>query len=89
MDSTFFLYLGRHTLETALLLVAPVLVICMVVGIVMTLIQAVTSIRDMTLTIVPKLLSMGFVLLIFGNWMLSVVLKFTIEVFGYMQNTGH
>ncbi|MHC4757129.1 MAG: flagellar biosynthetic protein FliQ [Planctomycetota bacterium] len=89
MDSTFFLYLGRYTLETALLLVAPVLVICMVVGIVMTLLQAVTSIRDMTLTIVPKLLSMGFVLLIFGNWMLSVVLKFTIEVFGYMQNTGH
>ena len=89
MDSTFFLYLGRHTLETALLLVAPVLVICMIVGIVMTLLQAVTSIRDMTLTIIPKLLAMGFVLLIFGNWMLSVMLKFTTEVFGYIQNAGH
>jgi len=89
MDSTFFLYLGRHTLETALLLVAPVLVICMTVGIVMTLLQAVTSIRDMTLTIIPKLLAMGFVLLVFGNWMLSVMLKFTTEVFGYIQNTGH
>ncbi|MHC4265505.1 MAG: flagellar biosynthetic protein FliQ [Planctomycetota bacterium] len=89
MDSTFFLYLGRHTLETALLLVAPVLVTCMVVGIVMTLLQAVTSIRDMTLTIVPKLLSMGLVLLIFGNWMLSLMLKFTTEIFGYIQNTGH
>ncbi|MHC4842481.1 MAG: flagellar biosynthetic protein FliQ [Planctomycetota bacterium] len=89
MDSTFFLYLGRYTLETALLLVAPVLVICMLVGIIMTLLQAVTSIRDMTLTIIPKLLSMGLVLLLFGNWMLSVILKFTIEVFGYIQNTGH
>jgi len=89
MDSTFFLYLGRHTLETALLLVAPVLVICMMVGIVMTLLQAVTSIRDMTLTIIPKLLAMGFVLLVFGNWMLSVMIKFTTEVFGYIQNTGH
>ncbi|MHC4132039.1 MAG: flagellar biosynthetic protein FliQ [Planctomycetota bacterium] len=89
MDSTFYLYLGRHTLETALLLVAPVLVICMVVGIVMTLLQAVTSIRDMTLTIIPKLLSMGLVLLIFGNWMLSLLLKFTTEVFGYMPHAGH
>jgi flagellar biosynthetic protein FliQ len=89
MDSTFFLYLGRHTLETALLLVTPVLVVCMLVGIIMTLLQAVTSIRDMTLTIVPKLLSMGLVLLLFGNWMLQVMLKFATEVFGYMQNTGH
>ncbi|MHC4293248.1 MAG: flagellar biosynthetic protein FliQ [Planctomycetota bacterium] len=89
MDSTFFLYLARHTLETALLLVAPVLVICMVVGIIMTLLQAVTSIRDMTLTIIPKLLSMGLVLLIFGNWMLSLMLKFTTEVFGYIPQAGH
>ncbi len=55
MDSSFILYLGRHTLETALLLSAPILLTCMVVGVAMTLFQAVTSIRDMTLTIVPKL----------------------------------
>ena len=88
MDSTFFLYLGRHTMETALLLVAPVLITCMVVGIIMTLFQAVTSIRDMTLTIVPKLLAMGLVILIFGNWMLQVMLKFTNEIFGYIQSVG-
>jgi flagellar biosynthetic protein FliQ len=88
MDSSFVLYLGRHTLETALILAAPILLTCMVVGVVVTLLQAVTSIRDMTLTIVPKLLAVGVVILIFGSWMLGVMLKFTNEIFGHVQNIG-
>ncbi|RKY24952.1 MAG: flagellar biosynthetic protein FliQ [Planctomycetota bacterium] len=88
MDSSFVLYLGRHTLETALLLSAPILLTCMVVGIIVTLLQAVTSIRDMTLTIVPKLLAVGVVTLLFGGWMLQVLLRFTNEVFSHIQNIG-
>jgi len=89
MDSSFALYLGRHTLETALLLSAPILIICIVVGITVTLLQAVTSIRDMTLTIVPKLLAVGAVILLFGGWMLQITLRFTNEIFGHIQNIGH
>ena len=89
MDSSFFLYLGRHTLETALLLAAPILLTCMVVGLVVTLLQAVTSIRDMTLTIVPKLLAVGVVILMCGGWMLGIILRFTNEVFSHIQNIGH
>ena len=89
MDSSFVLYLGRNTLETALLLAAPILLTCMIVGVVVTLLQAVTSIRDMTLTIVPKLLAVGVVILISGGWMLGVILKFTNEIFGHVQNIGH
>ena len=88
MDSSYVLYLGRHTLETALLLVAPILLTCMFVGLVVTLLQAVTSIRDMTLTIVPKLLAVGAVILICGGWMLQVILKFTNEIFAHVQNIG-
>ena len=89
MDNGFVIYLGRHTLETALLLSAPVLGTCMIVGLVVTLLQAVTSIRDMTLTIVPKLLAVGAVTLICGNWTLQVILGFTNEIFGHIQNIGH
>jgi flagellar biosynthetic protein FliQ len=88
MDSSFILYLGRYTLETALLLAAPILLTCMIVGVIVTLLQAVTSIRDMTLTVVPKLLAVGVVTLIFGSWMLGVILKFTNEIFGHVQNIG-
>lgn len=89
MDSSFVVYLGRHTLETALLLAAPILLTCLVVGLTVTLLQAVTSIRDMTLTIVPKLISICAVVLIFSNWMLQILLSFANEIFGHIQNIGH
>ena len=89
MSSNFILYLGRHTLETALLVATPALLTCMVVGIAVTLFQAVTSMRDMTLTIVPKLLALGVVTILFGGWMLHVLLEFFTEIFGHIQNIGH
>jgi flagellar biosynthetic protein FliQ len=88
MNSSFVLYLARHTLETTLLLSAPILLTCMVVGIVVTLLQAVTSIRDMTLAIVPKLLAVGVVTILFGGWMLQIILRFFHEIFGYIQMVG-
>ena len=88
MDLSFTLYLGRHTLETALLLSAPILVACIVVGVAVTLFQTVTSLRDSTLSIVPKLLAVGIVTLLFGGWMLEVTLRFTNEIFSYIQNVG-
>ena len=89
MDSSLILYLGRHTLETALLLSAPILLACIVVGVVITLLQAVTSIRDMTMTIVPKLIAVAVVTLVCSSWMLQVMLRFVNEIFGHIQNVGH
>jgi flagellar biosynthetic protein FliQ len=89
MDSSFVLFLGRHTLETTLLISAPLLVTCLVSGIAITLIQAVTSIRDMTLTIVPKLLAVGVVLMLYGSWMLNTLVAFFNEIFAYIQGVGH
>ncbi|MFA5238930.1 MAG: flagellar biosynthetic protein FliQ [Phycisphaerae bacterium] len=88
MDSSFVIYLGRQTLETSLLVSTPILLTCVIVGVVITLFQAVTSIRDMSLTVVPKLIAVGFVTLLFGSWMLGTLLKFTNEIFGYIQTIG-
>ena len=89
MDSNFVLFLSRRTLETVLLLSAPILLTCIIVGVTVTLLQALTSIRDMTLSIVPKLLAVGVVVLICGGWILDVVLRFTNEIFSHIQNVGH
>jgi flagellar biosynthetic protein FliQ len=89
MDSSLVLYLGRYTLETALLLAAPILLTCIIVGVVVTLFQTVTSIRDMTITIVPKLLAVAIVTLVCSGWMLQVMLRFINEIFGHIQNIGH
>ena len=89
MDTNYVLYLGKHTLETALLLAAPILLVCMFSGLVVSLFQTVTSLKDMTLTIVPKLLAVGFTSLLFGNWMLQVLIRFSYEIFGQIQAYGH
>lgn len=89
MDANYVLYLGRHTLETALLLAAPILLVCMFSGIIISLFQTVTSLRDMTLTMVPKLMAVGVTALLFGNWMLQVIIKFTQEIFAQIQTYGH
>ena len=88
MDNSFVIYLGRQTLEICLLISAPILITCIVVGVVITLFQAVTSIRDSSLSIAPKLVAVGFVTLMFGNWMLDLMLKFTTEIFSYIQHIG-
>jgi flagellar biosynthesis protein FliQ len=43
----------------------------------------------MSLTIVPKLLAVGAVMLILGGWMLQTMLRFATEIFGHIQNIGH
>jgi flagellar biosynthetic protein FliQ len=91
MDSGFALYLGRHTLETALLLAAPILLTCILVGVTVTLLQAITSIRDMTLTIVPKLLAVGAITLLFGGWMLQLLWLRIVSASGdkSLKDIGH
>jgi flagellar biosynthetic protein FliQ len=82
------LYLARHTMETAMLVSAPILLACMISGILISLFQTVTSLRDMTLTMAPKLVAAGFATLLFGNWMMQLLIRFTTEIFNQIQTYG-
>ena len=88
MDINFVLYLGRHTLETALLVASPLLLVCVLSGLIISIFQAVTSLRDMTLTMVPKLVAICVATLFFGNWMMQVLIRFTLEIFNLIQSYG-
>jgi len=88
MDTGYILYLGRHTMETALIIAAPVLLVSIVTGLVVSLFQTVTNLKDMTMTLVPKLIAIGLTALVFGNWMTQVLIKFTLEIFNQIQSYG-
>ncbi len=85
MNGEVILFLGRRTLETGMLLSAPVLIVALLSGILVSLFQAVTSMRDMTLGVVVKIGVVGITLLISGGWMLQLTLSFTKEVFDTIQ----
>ena len=88
MSTEFVLYLGRRTLEAALLLAGPVLLVALVTGFLVAMLQAVTSIRDMTMGLVIKLACVGATLLVCGGWMVQVAVGFTTEIFNHMQSVG-
>ena len=62
---------------TGLLVCLPVLGLVMVVGLVISIVQVVTQVQEMSLTFVPKLLTAGVALVVFGPWMLRTLSQFT------------
>ncbi len=60
----------------------PLLVISMIVGIIISIIQAATQIHEQTITFVPKLLVIGLILVFGGGWMMESLSNFTIQIFG-------
>lgn len=59
----------------------PILLAALVVGVVISLIQAVTQVNEMTLSYVPKIIAIGLVLLIAGPWMLQTLLDYAARLF--------
>lgn len=75
----------RQTLTLTLLVLAPILVITIVVGVVISLLQSVTSIQEQTLTFVPKLVAVAVVIIIFSNWMILQVMEFATRNYDLMS----
>lgn len=74
----------REALAVAIKLVGPILILSMVIGLLISIIQAATQIHEQTLTFVPKLLIIALVLIVFGSWMLETLQDFVYEVFKLM-----
>jgi len=70
----------RHALTVAVLVSAPLLLTALVVGILVSLIQAVTQIQEQTLTFIPKLLSMAAVFIILLPWLIAQLVQYLIGV---------
>ena len=81
MDSMVVSSVLRDALTVAIKLSAPMLVLCMAIGIVVAIFQAVTQIHEQTLGFVLKLVIIIAVLLIGGTWMLTTLQDYTKELF--------
>jgi flagellar biosynthesis protein FliQ len=81
MDTAMVIDLGRQALWTIALVSAPLLGVALAVGLVIGIIQAATSINEMTLSFIPKLIALALALLVFGSWMLVTLVDFTRSIF--------
>ncbi len=76
------LALSREMLWTAILMAAPVLGLSMLVGLLISIFQVVTQIQEMSLTFVPKILTVALTLIAFGPWMMTTLVRFARTVIG-------
>jgi flagellar biosynthesis protein FliQ len=73
--------LGREAIFTALVVAAPMLLLGLITGLIVSIFQAVTQIQEQTLTFIPKILVSAVAILFFGPFMLAMLTAFTSRVF--------
>jgi flagellar biosynthetic protein FliQ len=73
--------MGRQAMEVTLMVAAPMLLVALVVGLVVSIFQAATQINEMTLSFIPKLVGIFLAMIIAGPWMLSVMLDYMRQMF--------
>jgi len=80
MSTEMAVELARRTMETAFLVSAPILLVATVVGLLISLLQVMTSVQDMTLSTVPRLFAVALTTFLLLPWSLRIVTRFTLEV---------
>lgn len=81
--------LGSRAVWVAIQVASPVLVMALVVGVLVSIIQAATQIQEQTLTFVPKILAITVAMIVCGPWILELMRGFTIDLFNGIPGVTH
>jgi flagellar biosynthesis protein FliQ len=88
MSLGFAINLVRSAILQVLMMAAPILLIGMGVGLIVSIFQATTSIQEQTLTFVPKIAAILGAIILFGPWIFSSMVQFTIRLFSQIPSMG-
>jgi flagellar biosynthesis protein FliQ len=81
MNAQLVVELARSSIYTTLLVSSPMLILALVVGLAISILQAITQIQEMTLTFIPKIVAVAIALIVFLPWMINTVVGFTNQIF--------
>ena len=81
METSFVIDVAREAMWITLLVSAPLLLVVLVIGVVIGIIQAATSINEMTLSFIPKLIGLAGAIVICGNWQITVLVDYARGIF--------
>jgi flagellar biosynthetic protein FliQ len=81
MSGDFAVQMGRDALTMVMLVAAPMLGLGLIVGLLVSVFQATTQIQEQTLAFIPKIIAVFVAILIFGPWMLSLLVDYTRGIF--------
>lgn len=81
MNEDIVLRLAQEAIKTTAFVAAPILISTLVIGLVVSIFQALTQINEATLSFIPKMLVVGIVLVLAGPWMLDLLSNYTTDLF--------
>lgn len=81
MSNEFVLKLAEKGIYTILLVTAPLLILALAIGLLVSIFQATTQIQEQTLAFIPKIVAVFVGLIFFGPWMLTKMVEFTTDLF--------
>lgn len=88
MDQSQIMEIGAKTMWVTLQISLPILGVSLVVGLLVSIFQAVTQLQEPTLTFIPKILAVVVVIVVAGPWMMNTMLGFTIELWSGIPSVG-
>ncbi len=89
MTEEFVITIAQTAVFTVLLVSSPMLGLALVVGLAIGVFQAVTSINEMTLTFIPKIIVVIVSVVVFAPWIIQIMQTFTTEIFGSISQIAH
>ncbi|RNF38746.1 flagellar biosynthesis protein FliQ [Planococcus salinus] len=81
MTPDMVIKLAEQSIYTIILVSAPLLLVALGVGLLVSIFQAMTQIQEQTLAFIPKILAVFIALVVFGPWMLTILLDYTRDLF--------
>ncbi len=86
MSSDLAVQIGRDALFLVMLVSAPMLGLGLLVGVLVSIFQATTQIQEQTLAFIPKIVAVFVAIVVFGPWMLSLLINYTYGIFSQLPN---
>jgi len=81
MDQGVVIDVAQEAIKVVLMISAPILGLGLLVGLIVSVVQATTQIQENTLSFIPKVVTIALTLLIFGPWMMNIMYEFTVNLF--------
>ncbi|MDP4177052.1 MAG: flagellar biosynthesis protein FliQ [Bacillota bacterium] len=89
MSQEMVMSIIKDAIQTGLTIAAPILLVSLVLGLLISILQATTQIQEQTLTFVPKLIAVAIVGVLTGPWMLQKLISFITRIFDLIANVTH
>ena len=89
MDTALVIDLARQALWIIILVSSPPLLVALIVGVLVGIFQAATSINEMTLSFIPKILALALALTLFGNWQIATLVDYMRSIFERIPTIFH